>query len=480
MENIFEAKKKKFLELSFSDSYSTTHTLEEAQLLPVGTENVSVAGRVVSLRILGKLLFAVIQDIFGRLQIAVKVKDENSETFQLFKENVSVGDFVGVKGKLFLTRTEELTLDVDSFKFLNKALRPLPEKYHGMENQELIYRQRYLDVITNLESRNLFQKRLLIQREMRRFFEDNGFAEVETPILQNVASGALAKPFYTAHNALDISCVLRIAPETYLKRYIGAGFPRVYEFAKCFRNEGISTVHLQEFTMLEFYASYWNSENMRDYVERLARHIIFTVLDLKQLVIDGVEVSLEDGHWEIIKYLDLIKKHTDIDLDQFKDSQSLFDEIKRKDIHVEGITPKTHWFQMVDSLYKKKCRPFLIKPCFIVDYPMELGPLSRRKPNDPTKVDFFQFIIGGVELAKGYSELVDPLDQEQRFIVQQKARDEGDTEAMPLDKEYLLAMEHGFPPIAGCGIGIDRFIMTLLNCDNIKDTLLFPLLRPVE
>ncbi|APJ04022.1 lysine--tRNA ligase [Silvanigrella aquatica] len=481
-DNIFELKKAKFLEQrekgNLADSYNKTHTIEEVAALSEGTKNISTAGRIVAMRTMGKILFAHIYDFSGKVQICVRKTEEAPEVFEEFTANVSIGDFVGVEGEMFVTKTGELTLRVGSWKLLNKCLRTLPEKYHGIEDIETRYRQRYLDIIMNNESRDVFKKRFEIVKALRRYLEDSGYHEVETPILQTTPSGALARPFFTHHNALDIDCVMRIACETYLKRCIGAGIDKVYEFARSFRNEGISATHLQDFTMLEFYASYWNSDKMRLFVEGMMRNLIEKIFGKVQVKLGNNEIDFS-GEWPVYEYSFLVQRDSGIDIKKYNTRESLAEQIKAKNIRLDDDINTLSWANMVDSLYKKVSRPKLIQPCFLVKYPVEMAPLARRNSKEPQYVDFFQFLVNGVELVKAYSELVDAIDQRERFEEQMQAREHGDDEAMPIDEEFLTAMEHGFPPIAGVGIGIDRLTMILCGCENIKDTVLFPLLRPI-
>ncbi|MES2615411.1 MAG: lysine--tRNA ligase [Bdellovibrionota bacterium] len=482
-DNIFELKKEKYLQErssnNLADSYVKTHTLAEVEKLSEGTTNVRTAGRVTLLRTMGKILFAKLYDFSGETQICVRKTEEAPEVFANFCAQVSIGDFIGVEGEMFITKTGELTIRVSSFQLLNKCLRTLPEKYHGIEDIESRYRQRYLDIIMNAESRNVFKKRFEIVKTLRRYLEDSGYLEVETPILQTTASGALARPFHTHHNALDIDCVMRIACETYLKRCIGSGMDKVYEFARSFRNEGISATHLQDFTMLEFYASYWNAEMMREFVEGLMRNLIEKIFGSVKVTLSGNEIDFS-GQWPVYEYIDLIQKDSGIDIQKANTRDLLIAELKQKNIKLDDDIVNLSWANLVDSLYKKVSRPKLIQPCFLVKYPVEMAPLARRNAQNSNFVDFFQFLVNGVEVVKAYSELVDPLDQRERFVEQMQAREHGDAEAMPLDEEYLTAMEHGFPPIAGVGIGIDRLTMILCGCENIKDTVLFPLLRPLQ
>jgi len=478
---IFDLKKSKFLEFReqgrFADAYPKTHTAAEALALPEGTTGVAVAGRLVLLRNMGKILFAQIYDFSGKIQICVRKDPEAPGVFERFVEEASVGDFVGVSGELFITKTGELTVRVGSYALLNKCLRTLPDKFHGVEDVETRYRQRYLDIIMNDESRSVFRKRIQVVSALRSALETAGFLEVETPVLQTLQSGALARPFHSHHNALDIDVVLRIAPETYLKRLIGAGFDKVYEFARCFRNEGISATHLQDFTMLEFYAAYWNAERMRGFIADTFQGLIEKVFGTTKVTLQGHEIDF-GGTWPVYDYCDLLKADCGIDIRVENTRERLLAAMKEKNISIED-DGTMNWANTVDVLYKKVTRPKLVQPCFIQKYPADMAPLARRSADSPDYVDMFQFLVAGVEIVKAYSELVDAVDQRERFEDQMQARDAGDEETMPLDEDYLTSMEHGFPPICGVGIGIDRLTMVLCGCDNIKDTVLFPLLRPV-
>jgi lysyl-tRNA synthetase class 2 len=476
---VFEHKKARFLELreSFADSYEKTHTCAQALAEPEGTTGVRAAGRIVGMRTMGKLIFAHLYDFSGRIQLMIRRTEDHPEVFENFVRDVSIGDFVGVTGEIVRTKTGEITIRAENATLLNKCLRTLPEKFHGLEDMESRYRQRYLDIITNAESREVFRKRVAIVKSLRSTLEGEGFLEVETPVLQTQQSGALARPFYTKHNALGIECVMRIAPETYLKRCIGAGFDRVYEFARCFRNEGISPSHLQDFTMVEFYASYWNADNGIKFVQEMFRKLINDVFGEVKVKIAGHEVDFS-GEWPVYQYTEIIKQYSGIDIVVANNRDLLVAELKDKNIFIEDL-PKLDWPAIVDNLYKKVARPKLVQPCFLVKYPAEMSPLARRNAKDSSFVDQFQFLVAGVELVKAYSELVDPVDQRERFESQMNAREKGDDEAMPLDEDFLLAMEHGFPPICGVGIGIDRLTQILCGCENVKDTVLFPLMRPL-
>ena len=478
---VFENKRERFLELrergELRDAFDKSFSVAQLREQPQGKTGLSTAGRIVAKRRMGKIVFAQLYDFSGRIQLYLQKDPDQPERFESFLDAAAVGDFIGVDGELFITKTGELTLKIHSWVMLNKCLRTLPEKFHGMTDQETIYRKRYLDIITNDESRAVFQKRIQIVRTLRRFLEDHEFLEVETPVLQNQASGAMARPFVTHHNSLGIDCVLRIAPETYLKRCIGSGMDRVFEFARCFRNEGISAAHLQDFTMLEFYAAYWNSDVMRGFVARMMRQLIESVFGSVHVTLGGHSIDF-GGQWPVVDYCDLIAADCGIDIRVLASKEELLAAIHAKGIRLED-EDKSSFATLVDLLYKKVSRPKLIQPTFIVRYPQAMAPLARRSADNPEFVDLFQFVVAGVEIVKAYSELVDPIDQRERFEEQVAARAEGDEETMPMDEDFLAAMEHGFPPIAGVGIGIDRLTMILCGCENIKDTVLFPLMRPV-
>lgn len=478
---IYELKKQQYLDAvakgRFTDRFEKEHALGDVSAMEDGRKGIKTAGRVVALRTMGKALFAQLFDFSGKAQIYVRRDPESPAAFDQFTGEVSIGDFVGVEGEIFTTRTGEKTINVSSFQLLNKSLHTLPEKFHGIEDIETRYRRRYLDVIMNEDTRFVFAKRIQIVKTMRRFLEDANFLEVETPVLQTTPSGALAKPFYTHHNALDLDMTLRIAPETWLKRLIGAGFDRVYEFAKCFRNEGISAAHLQEFTMLEFYAAYWNWDDQRRFCTEMMRHIIKEVFGREKVTVRGHEVDFS-GEWPVYTLAELIQRDTGLDVMELTTKPKLVLAMQKKGLEVDEDLNAISWPNLVDALYKKYSRPKLIQPCFVTKYPAEMGPLARKNPEDGRFVDLFQFLVTGIELIKAYSELVDPIDQRGRFEEQAEARAGGDDEAMPMDEDFLTAMEHGFPPISGVGIGIDRLVSVLCEKDNIKEAVFFPLMKP--
>ncbi|KMQ52141.1 Lysyl-tRNA synthetase (class II) [Chitinispirillum alkaliphilum] len=462
----------------YADSYKRTHSLEEALELSVDTEAVRVAGRVLSLRYFGKLAFGHLFDINGKLQFALQ-KNALGEKFARFRDVVDVGDFIGVEGKMIVTKTGEKTIDVQDFTFLSKTLRPLPEKFHGLTDPELRLRRRYLDLIMSEESRERFKKRTEIIRTIRNFLDENEFTEIDTPVLTNKASGALARPFVTHNNALDIDVFLRIAPETYLKRAIAGGFDRVYEFARSFRNEGVDASHLPDFTLLEYYCAYWNYIDNMDFTERLMKHLLQKVQGSLEITYEETSISFE-GEWPRVSFRDLLLRDCGIDIDKFQTRDELIREIDSKGIRFDTDVniSKAGRGTLIDLLYKKVSRPKLINPVFITHHPLDLSPLARKNDENPAVVDRFQLVINGWEVVNAYSELVDPVDQAQRFQAQAEAKAQGDTETMDVDNDFLLCMEYGMPPISGWGMGIDRIVALLTNAGTLRDVVLFPLLRP--
>jgi lysyl-tRNA synthetase class 2 len=464
--------------LPFAERFEKTHLLKDAKALPDGTKQVRAAGRVIAVRGFGKLTFCHMLDYSGTMQFALQ-KNKLLEKFDLFMKTVDMGDFVGIEGEIITTRTGEKTIDVSSWTFLSKSLRPLPEKFHGLTDQEQVYRKRYLDLITSPEHMDRFKKRLAAIRTIREYLDENEFVEIDTPVLTNKACGALARPFITHNNALDIDVFLRIAPETYLKRAIAGGFERVYEFARCFRNEGVDASHLPDFTLLECYAAYWNYEDNMNFTEQLLKHLINKICGGLTIRYENTDISF-DGDWPRISFRDLIFKDCEIDINLFVTKEELLAEIKAKGITFEDDVDvkKAGRGTLVDLLYKKVSRPSLINPVFVIHHPLDLSPLARKNDANPLVVDRFQLVVNGWELVNAYSELVDPLDQAQRFDEQAKARAQGDMDAMEVDNDFLLCMEHGMPPISGWGMGIDRVVALLTNAYNLRDVVLFPLMRP--
>ena len=465
----------------YPERYEVNYTLKEASNLPDETKDVRVAGRIVFMRKMGKMSFLKIRDIEGDLQVSIKIDLIGEEKYEFFKSLVDIGDFIGVRGEMFTTHTGEKTLRAEEFTFLGKALKPLPEKFHGVTDPEICYRHRYLDLIMNEDTRKRFLLKYEFMREIRRFLEDDGYIEIETPVLSNKASGASARPFTAHHNALDIDVYLRIAPETYLKRAVVGGFNKVFEFARCFRNEGIDATHLQDFTMLECYAAYYNYKDNMELLENMLKTVVNKVFGSLIININGSEVDFSKK-WETVSFRDLILKYANIDIREINTKETLLQAIKDKNItfETEDDIESLGFGNLVDALYKKVARPYLINPTFLVEHPIELSPLARANDVDKTLTDRFQLVINGAEIINAYSELVDPIDQEQRLLHQAELKAEGDQDAMMMDYDYIGAMEYGMPPISGWGMGIDRVLQVLTGVDNIKDNILFPLMRPED
>ena len=462
----------------YPERFERSHTLARANQLAEGSEGVRLAGRIVSRREFGKLTFFDLQDLEGRFQCSLQVDVIGQDSFKVFSKLVDVGDFVGIEGSLYLTRIGQLTLQGSSWQLLGKTLRPLPEKYHAIADTELRYRRRYLDMIMDEESRKRFHLRGRLIRHLRSSLDSSGFEEVDTPVLQTKASGALATPFETHHKALDMPVYLRIAPETYLKRLIVGGYDRVYEFARVFRNEGISPAHLQDFTMLEYYVAYWNYVDNMNFTEKLLGEAIGETLGTLQ-VSYGDETIDFSGRWPRRSIGELISEHASIDIDEHGDADSLRSAIGASGIELDGVD-KFGRGGLIDQLFKKVCRPRLRQPTFVTSHPVDLSPLARRNDDNPEITDRFQLVIRGWEILNAYSELVDPIDQRQRLEEQASLRAAGDTEAMEMDEDYLLAMEYGMPPISGWGMGVDRFAALASGVENLRDIVLFPLMKPLD
>jgi lysyl-tRNA synthetase class 2 len=463
-------------EVLYKDRFERTHSTAGAKALPLDTAGVRIAGRLLTVRLFGRLIFATVKDAAGKMQIALQEKVVGAERFAFFKKYVDIGDFIGVEGSIFKTKLGEITVDTRSFELLSKTLRPLPEKFHGLSDRELIYRQRYLDLVMNEGSLERFLRRARIVKVIRDFLDASGFVEVDTPVLQTRPSGAIATPFVTRHNALDMELYLRIAPETYLKRCVAGGVEKVYEFARSFRNEGLDPSHLQDFTLLEYYVAYWNYEDNMRFTEELVKHVLREVNGSLLLTYGGKTIDFGKT-WERVPIRDIIKKDTGIDYADFERDTGLRKEIKKRGIEIQNID-QMGFGTLVDNLYKKVSRPLIDGPLFIVKHPIELSPLARRSDENPAVTDRFQLVVNGWEIVNAYSELVDPLDQRERFEEQMKLRRKGDTEAMVTDEDFLEAMEHGMPPMSGWGMGIDRFVCLLTNQENLRDVILFPLMKP--
>jgi len=451
-----------------------------AAKLEEGT-TLKTAGRLVLVRDMGKICFVHLQDLTGKVQAVFRVGEIEADVYKQLMKIINIGDHIGVEGEIFKTQKGEISILVKKFEFLSKALRPLPEKFHGLKDTEIKYRQRYLDLIMNEESREVFKFRTEFLRELRNFYAEHGFTEVDTPVLVNAASGALAKPFKTHYNALDLGVYLRIAPEIYLKEAIIGGYDKIFEIARCFRNEGMDSSHLQEFSMVEHYAAYWDYEDNMNFTEKMLATIIKKLKNTLELEIinrDGQAVPVNfTAPWRRVSFRELLIEDCGIDIDKLATVEELREAIKAKNIAIENIA-KLGRGNLIDSLYKVVSRPKLINPTFLLKHPLDLSPLARKNDENPLIVDRFQLIINGWEVINAYSELIDPIDQVERFAGQTAARDKGDDEAMLKDDEYVTAMEYGLPPTSGLGMGIERIVALLTNQSNLRDVILFPLLRP--
>jgi len=437
-------------------------------------EEVTVAGRLMAKRGHGKAAFGDLQDFSGRIQIHVRQDEVGPEAYQLFKK-IDIGDIIGVRGIVFRTRTGEITVGVKTLTLLAKSLRPLPEKWHGLRDVELRSRHRYLDLIVNSEVRETFILRSKIIREIRRFLDERGFLEVETPMMQPIAGGAAARPFITYHNALDLKLYLRIAPELYLKRLLVGGFEKVYEINRNFRNEGISTKHNPEFTMLELYQAYADYTDMMVLTEELLSSVARTVLGREQVTYGGTVIDLKPP-WQRRTLLEAVKEKTGIDFGSL-DAAAARAAARRLGVAVEE---DALWGEAVNAVFEAVVESVLIQPTFIIDYPVDISPLAKRKEEDPRLSYRFELFIAGREIANAFSELNDPLDQRERFLEQVKKRQAGDEQAHMLDEDYLTALEYGMPPAGGLGIGIDRLVMLFTDAASIREVILFPLHRPRE
>jgi len=422
----------------------------------------------------GKACFAHLQDGTGRFQLFLNQKDIGEKEYKFFVKNIDVGDFIQAEGKLFTTKRGEKTLQVNSWKILSKAVLPLPEKWHGLADIETRFRQRYLDLLVNENVKDIFIKRSQIIKSIRKFFDDLEYIEVDTPILQPLSGGAAAKPFITHHQALDIDLYLRIAPELYLKRLIVAGFERVYEISRCFRNEGIDWAHNPEFTQIEFYQAYADYQDLMKLTEKLLQRLVKEVTGKLTIEYQDKKINFKPPYPKM-DYREALLNHTGIDIDKEKDINLLANKAKELKIPVDKTWGRG---KIMDEIYKETVRPKIINPTFLINHPIELSPLAKQIPDRPGYVERFQLLVAGLEVCNAFSELNDPLEQEKRFKEQEKLLAKGDQEAQPFDQDFITALKHGMPPTAGEGIGIDRLVCILTNTRNIKEVILFPTLKP--
>lgn len=458
-----------------NQDYSLADAAKNYTKLAKPDKLVSLAGRVLSLRPQGAIVFFNFDDGTGKFQGLLKKGEHIADPeFDSWNQIVDMGDFVEVLGHLFTTQRGEKTIHVHTWRMLSKSLRPLPEKWHGLQDVEERFRKRYLDLIASPEVKERFITRSAIITEIRKILDKEGFLEVETPMLQPMAGGATAVPFKTHHNALDIDLYLRIAPELYLKKLLIGGLPKVYEIGRNFRNEGIDVTHNPEFTMLEYYEAYSDAEKQMKFVEKFVKAVVKKVTGNQNTIFDGTAIDFSKK-FAIISYYDLLSRYA---LIQKPESISLEDlRLKASQLGVK-VDPADDVEKIIDNIYKKTCRPKLIQPTFITEYPANYLPLAKKIPGKEHLVDAFQLVIGGLEIVKAFSELNDPIDQKERFSVQDTRKKAGDKEAQSSDEEFLEAMEHGMPPAGGVGIGIDRLAMLITNTKNIREVILFPTLRP--
>jgi lysyl-tRNA synthetase class 2 len=522
--NLFELRKSKLAEIeklgqaAYPNQFPASHIIPEvrakwgeaqAEELEANRVTVAVAGRIMAIRAQGKAGFATLQQEGERLQIYVRLDAVGEQGFALYKL-LDLGDHIGVSGYLFRTRTGELTVHVERLTFLSKAMLALPEKFHGLADVELRYRQRYVDLFANLESRAVFVKRAKTLKAIRQFFDERGYLEVETPMMQQIAGGAAARPFKTHHNALDLDLFLRIAPELYLKRLVVGGLDRVYEINRNFRNEGVSTQHNPEFTMLEFYQAYANYHDLMQMTEELIEFVARAVNGTTLTTFNGVEIDL--GKWTRMTMREAIREFWPEEAGA-KPAMTAFEsaEVLQARLHaamssletaagettrltperiselktINGAITAVYYDSLkgaavgksVYNLFEAVVEPFLVQPTIIYDYPTEVSPLSKAKPDDPAHVERFEFFAGGFELGNAFSELNDPVEQHKRFAEQLAERDRGDDEAHQMDEDYVRALSYGLPPTGGEGIGIDRLVMLLTGSRSIRDVILFPLMR---
>jgi lysyl-tRNA synthetase class 2 len=435
--------------------------------------SVTLDGRVMTTRVHGGLIFADVQDASGRIQVLLKLDDIGAEAFELFRDRIDPGDIVEATGILFVTKRGERTLSVSSWRILTKALLPLPEKFHGLSDTEIRFRQRELDLLSSPEVRAGFKKRSALIRALRDILDREGFEEVETPMLQAIPGGATARPFVTHHNALDMDLYLRIAPELYLKRLVVGGYEKVYEIGRQFRNEGIDWSHNPEFTSLEFYWAFQDYHGLMDFTVKLLQEVVERVNGGMVVASRGEQIDF-GGNWPRVKFRDAVKDACGIDIVGLTKEELV---AKMRALKMD-FDPASGLGKLYDELYKGTVRSKQVQPMFVVDYPIEMEPLAKRCEDDPRFVQRFQLIAGRVELLKAYSELNDPIDQLERFEEQHRLREGGDDEAQYVDQSFVEALEHGLPPTAGWGMGIDRFAMMLADVSSVKEVILFPTLRP--
>ncbi len=462
----------------YPNKYNKKQTCLECSKLKIGSK-VKTAGRLMTKRDLGKIAFCVLKDGTGKIQIVLQEKETPEKIREFFKKYVDSGDFIGVEGQIIKTKTGEISILVNKVEILAKAILPLPEKWHGLQDKEERYRKRYLDLVMNPEVKEIFEKREKIIDTIREFLKKRKFIEVETPTLQSIYGGASANPFTTHLNALDINLFLSISPELYLKRLIVGGFDNVFTIGKNFRNEGIDAFHNPEFTMMEYYAAYQNYEYHIEFTEKLFDELK-KKLNLKDTIeYQGKKINIKTP-FKKIKFKEVVLEKTKIDIDKENNFEKLKKAIDSKKLNDVDVRKCKHYGALLDELYKRVVRPSIIQPTFLTHYPVEMIALAKRNEKDPSKINSVQLLIEGAEIVKAYDELNDPIDQNNRLEEQARLLHGGDNEAMPMDEDFVNALKVGMPPTAGYGLGIDRLIMILTNQPSIRDVILFPFMKPGE
>ncbi len=467
------AGKDPFQQVRFERDHYTTDIHEHFDELEGKT--VRLAGRMMSKRIMGKASFSDMRDRYGRLQLYIKRDNVGEDVYKGYKK-FDIGDIIGIEGEVFRTQKGEISVSVTELTLLSKNLAPLPEKWHGLKDTDMRYRQRYVDLIVNPEVRDTFEKRSAIVREIRNFMDSRGFMEVETPCLNTIPGGAAARPFITHHNALDIDMYLRIATELHLKRLIVGGLERVYEIGRIFRNEGMDTRHNPEFTTIELYQAYTDYHGMMDITEDMVIHVCEKVLGSTKVMYQGVEIDFSKG-WKRMTMAEAVKEYAGIDFMALSPEEAL-EAVKAKGLEIEK--GKESWGDLMALCYDEYVEANLMQPTFITDYPVEISPLAKRKPSDPRLTERFECFIYGRELCNAFSELNDPIDQKERFERQVALRAAGDEEAGMMDEDFINALEYGMPPTGGMGMGIDRCVMLLTGADTIREVILFPTMKPLD
>ena len=473
LDKLREEGKDPFQITKFNRTHTTKQVIDNYDELE--GKDVTIAGRLMAKRIMGKASFCHIQDGEGKIQSYVSINDLGEESYKQFKED-DIGDIIGITGFVFKTRTGEISIHAKEVTLLTKSLKPLPEKFHGLKDTDLRYRQRYVDLIVNPEVKDTFVKRSMIIKELRNILDEKGYLEVETPILNNLITGDAARPFETHHNTLDIDMYLRIAPELNLKRLIVGGFDKVYEVCRNFRNEGMDVKHNPEFTNVELYAAYEDYNDMMDISEEIITRLCMKVNGTLKINYQGLDLDLSTP-WKRITMIDAIKEKTGIDFNEVKTDEEARKIADEKGVVLEeGKTTRGH---IINEFFETFVEETLIQPTFIMDYPVEVSPLTKRKKDNPSLTERFELFIGGREYGNAYSELNDPIDQYERLKKQAEARAKGDEEAGMMDEDFVNALEIGLPPTGGLGIGLDRLIMLLTNSASIRDVLLFPTMKPL-